>query len=161
MSVKRLRSRRVKRTNLRGWWKGLPFILLPFALLLLFARFETLRLNHEYKAIALTNRIRAVQDDMKQLRASEHDLKRFERMEAQAPRLRLVEPNPGQIVVVNPSAGPAASLPAAKVRAIDSGPPVRTVIFRFDAAPEAVAQPIHLTARRGVVESEDDLSLVN
>ncbi len=94
------RKRKIRRATLRGWWKPLPFLLLPFCVLFAFASLEGRRLQTEYDIIDLITKIRAVNLEIGILRDERRELNRIELLDERAPSLNLVEPDPEQRVVL-------------------------------------------------------------
>lgn len=101
--------------SLRGWWKALPFLFLPFAVIFFEAWLHTQILQNQYKVNGLSGEIRQLEERLHVLREEHHRLGRIERMTAKAPDLALVAPKPGQIIVIRPEARALASLPMSKV----------------------------------------------
>ena len=136
--------KRTRRASLRGWWKMLPFLIGPAALLMTFAHWETQRLRNQYDKIDRMRRIEVLTKSIERLRDAERDRTRLELLDEQAPKLELREPNPNQIVIVPPIAieesldriaqyaPPAASAPE----------PTRDVVVRIEyAVAESVYEP--------------------
>ena len=101
--------------SLRGWWKALPFLFLPFAVIFFEAWLHTQILQNQYKVNGLSGEIRQLEERLHSLREAHHRLGRIERMTAKAPDLALVAPKPGQIMVIRPEAAALASLPTSTV----------------------------------------------
>jgi hypothetical protein len=112
---------------MRGWWKPIPYIVLPIGLLLVFFRLETHRLHYEYRAVQLIGEIRAIEEEISLLRDVNRDKNRIERMEKAAPMLQLGEPNPDQIQVLSVQSIEAAM---ASIRQYETSIPVVVPVTR-------------------------------
>lgn len=93
-------KRREPKATLHGWWKYLPFVLLPFAVVFSEAWLRTGILESHFKLGELTERQRQVQEKMRALRVEESELRRLSRINSAAPDLGLVAPAPGQVVII-------------------------------------------------------------
>ena len=100
----------VKKASLRGWWKGLPLVVLPFGILFAEAWMRTQILAHNYEAGEMRKSARELESRLEKLQDEESHLMRMSRMEEAAPELELVEPAPGQIVVLTAREGDLADL---------------------------------------------------
>ena len=89
-----------RKASLRGWWKLLPFILLPASVIFFEAWAHTQILKDHYEASALLKELHSVRDASDILRDRRHHLERMERIHNQAIDLGLLEPSPGQIEVI-------------------------------------------------------------
>lgn len=123
-----------QRASLRGWWKGLPLLVMPFSMIFGEAWLRTQILNNDYEVNALNQRIRALEGRLESLRDEQVHLVRMERITEKAPDLGLVEPDPGQIVVL--VAGERG-----KERTHDSAPREKLPVT---AAPPVLAQHLEL-----------------
>ena len=93
-------NERKRKASLRGWWKLLPFILLPSLAVFFEAWVHTQILKDHYEASALLKELHSVRDASDLLRDRHHHLERMERIHYQAIDLGLIEPSPGQIEVI-------------------------------------------------------------
>lgn len=94
--------RRDQRATLRGWWKWLPFLIVPFSLVMFEARLHARILANQYEANSLTTKLDEIEGKIDGLQDDQHGLTRLDRIASQAPELELVEPRPGQVVMVKP-----------------------------------------------------------
>lgn len=90
-----------KHATLAGWWKGLPFVLVPFTIVFSEAWFRTGILENYFEIGQHTERMRAVQERVQELRVEESSLRRLSRIDSAAPDLGLVPPEPGQVIVID------------------------------------------------------------
>jgi hypothetical protein len=90
-----------KRASLAGWWKGLPFVLVPFAIVFSEAWFRTGILVNYFEIGEITERMRIVQERVQELRAEDSHLRRQSRIDSAAPDIGLVPPEPGQVIVID------------------------------------------------------------
>ena len=95
-------SRRDQRATLRGWWKWLPFLVVPFSLVMFEARLHARILANQYEANALRTKLGEIEGKIDVLQDDQHGLTRLDHIASQAPELELVEPRPGHVVVVKP-----------------------------------------------------------
>ena len=117
-------ARRVHRkTSLRGWWRVLPFLLLPFGVFLYQAWLHTEILANQYEVNDLTVSIRETRDMNRDLSDAKYHLERMVRIDEKAPDLGLMEPKPGQLIFIVPSDGEQLDR---------SGGPARTTVSRYD-----------------------------
>ena len=93
-------NERKRKASLRGWWKLLPFILLPSSAIFFEAWANTQILKDHYEASALLTELQSIRDASDVLRDRHHHLERMERIYDQAVDLGLIEPSPGQIEVI-------------------------------------------------------------
>ncbi|PCJ60075.1 MAG: hypothetical protein COA73_08580 [Candidatus Hydrogenedentota bacterium] len=126
-----VRKRKIRRATLRGWWKPLPFLLLPFCTLFLFAALEGRRLQTEYDIIKLITQIRAINIDIAHLKDERRELNRIELMDEQAPSLDLIEPNPEQRKIISEAVVRKAMkiVESHTESAISAPAPQRTVLY--------------------------------
>lgn len=96
--------RRAGRASLKGWWKCLPLLLPPFAVLVFETWLHTQILANQYEAIELKQQIGEIDGRMADLAEERQSLVRMERMHSKAPDLDLVEPDPSQIEVIRAGA---------------------------------------------------------
>lgn len=89
-----------RRATLAGWWRGVPFVIVPFAVLFSEAWFRTGILTNHYRLNELTVEMRDVQARIQELRVEESHLTRLSRIDSAAPDLGLIPPSPGQVVVI-------------------------------------------------------------
>lgn len=97
-------ARRAGRATLRGWWKCLPLLALPFSVMGSEIWFQTQILMNDYAASEVRARVSEIDGRIAELRGKGHHLGRLERMHEKAPDLGLVEPNPNQIEVIRTEA---------------------------------------------------------
>ena len=95
------------RPRLRGWIRGLPFILVPFCVLFGETWLHMQRLDNDYSAAAINGELRALRHQIDRLVAEEARLEAMERINAKAPDLGLVEPGADQIQIVRIAPDPA------------------------------------------------------
>lgn len=100
-----------RRTGLSGWWKAVPIVAAPFAVLFSETWFREQILNDQYRANSLRNEIRDAKAKLDALNDRRHELVRLERINAKAPDLGLVMPKPGQTIEVTAAPHPPASGP--------------------------------------------------
>ena len=50
-------KKRMRRSTLRGWWKNIPFLMLPMSVFMSFAYLETARLQNQYEQSEVTQYI--------------------------------------------------------------------------------------------------------
>ena len=98
--MRRQSSNRHRRVTLEGWSKWLPFVVLPFAVLLLETWLRTQQLKQDYETSRINAEIRRLDEQMNDLRVEEAGLDNMDRMQAHAPHLGLIEPTRDQIRVV-------------------------------------------------------------
>ncbi|MEX2016011.1 MAG: hypothetical protein WD873_05185 [Candidatus Hydrogenedentales bacterium] len=149
----RPRTERKKRASLRGWWKGLPLLVMPFSLIFGEAWLRTQILNNDYEVNALNQRIRTLEGRLKSLRDEQVHLVRMERITAEAPDLGLVEPDPGQIVMLVAGEG-------GQDQALDAAAPEKLPVTQ---APPILAQHLELlpeaqTAALAIAEPDEPLA---
>lgn len=127
-------GKRNRRASLRGWWKVLPFLIGPAALLMTFAHWETQRLRNQYDRIEGLNRIQELTKEINQLRDAERDKTRLELLDEQAPKLELREPDPNQVVIVPPIAVEESLAALAQYTPPEEEPPgpARDVVVRIE-----------------------------
>lgn len=101
------RGKRSRTGSLKGWWKAMPFIALPFSVMFSEAWLQTQVLTLQYQANELTQEIRDVEGSVDSLQDKRHNLVRIDRINAKAPDLGLGVPNPGQIEAILDPEGPA------------------------------------------------------
>lgn len=107
---------RHRRGSLRGWWKYLPFIAVPFAVLFFEVWHNTQILNNEYRKNTLRTAIRQSGARLDGLEDHAHELARMERVLERAPDLGLIPPNPGQVIKIEWTPAPEASGPIGLAR---------------------------------------------
>ena len=95
------------RPKLRGWFWGLPFILIPFCVLFGETWLQMQRLNNDYAAAAINRELQDLRNRIDRLVAEEARLEAMERINAKAPDLGLVEPVAEQIQIVRVAPAPA------------------------------------------------------
>ncbi len=100
-------SKNHSRPRLRGWIRGLPFILIPFCVLFGETWLRMQRLDNDYSASTVTRELRELRREIDRLVAEEARLQAMERINAKAPDLGLVEPVAEQIQIVRVSPDPA------------------------------------------------------
>lgn len=93
-------KQRVARVTLSGWWKYLPFVLVPFGVVFSEAWLRTEILESHFRIGELTEKNREVQEVMRALRVEESELRRLSRIDLAAPDLGLIAPAPGQVIVI-------------------------------------------------------------
>lgn len=91
---------RKRRGSLSGWWRYLPFVLVPFVLLFSEVWFQTQILNNEYRKNTLRSNIKRAEARVDALHDEIRELERMERVLQHAPNLGLVPPDPGQIIEI-------------------------------------------------------------
>ena len=126
-------NRYPRRASLRGCWKCVPLLALPFGILFSEAWLQTNILRNHYKIQELTVEQRALEAEIKELSDGRDRLSRMERIDAQAPRLNLVKPLPGQKIVINGSTAYAradSTLEGYGGSAITDGTPVRLAMLK-------------------------------
>lgn len=89
-----------RRATLRGWWKFLPFIVLPASTIFVEAWLNTQILKNQYTGNGLLAELREVRIEANLLRDRKHHLERMERIHAEASDLGLIQPSPGQFEVI-------------------------------------------------------------
>jgi hypothetical protein len=123
-----------QRKKLDGWWKNIPFIVLPMALFMSFAYLETARLHNQYEQSDVIGYIQQLNKDIEHLRATERELTRIEEMKGRSSDLDLHPPNPNQVISLSSIVIESAY---AKVRTFQSHysvekRPTRTVMINVD-----------------------------
>lgn len=93
-------SRRIRKASLRGWWKMLPFILIPASVVFVEAWLQTQILRNNYESSHTLRELRESASIVDSLRDRRHELGRMERIHSGAIDLGLIEPGPGQIEVI-------------------------------------------------------------
>ena len=93
-------KRRTPRATLKGWWKYLPFVLVPFGVVFSEAWLRTEILEGNFRLGEMTEKKREVQEEIRALRVEESELRRLSRIDSAAPDLGLVAPAPGQVIVI-------------------------------------------------------------
>ena len=88
--MRRSRPRRLRPVSFHGWWKGLPFVALVFAVFFGEAWLRTGIQVNDYRMGETTRQIREVQQRIEALQAEESHLKRISRIDSAAPDLGLV-----------------------------------------------------------------------
>src|SRR5690606_13227934 len=136
-----MKERRIRRASLRGWWRGLPLVLPPFAVLFAFAWFEVKRLDNEFMAGALADKIQPVNERNEHLEQEINELSTVDRLSAKASVLDLHKPSPGQHIVIHPSAETLARLEMPRPAARADRPPTRIVIVRLEPGSPAEPSP--------------------
>ena len=94
-----------ERVRFRGWWKGIPFVLIPFAAIFTEAWMRTEVLGKHYELSDLNGAVRESRERIQALRAQESHLRRISRIDSVAPDLGLVVPAPGQVVLIEAAHG--------------------------------------------------------
>lgn len=127
-------TKRIRRATLRGWWRNLPFLLLPMGVFMSFAYLETARLQNQYKQSDVTRYIQQLTKEIENLRANNRELTRIEVMDQQSASWQLREPDPNQMIPLSPIAVETAY---AKVNAFSNQYyvaelPTRTVMLHVD-----------------------------
>ena len=106
------------RTILRGVLAFLPFIAIPFGILLSESALQLQVLRNDYMKSQLTQHIRLLEDEIRVLRVQKEDLEAMRRLDVLAPKLRLIPRAHGQRTVVPPPvADPEASENSALAKA--------------------------------------------
>ena len=99
-------ARRAQRkVSLRGWWKVLPFLLMPFAVFSYQAWLHTEILANQYEENDLKVSIREIKNANRDLSDSKYHLERMARIDEKAPGLGLMEPKPGQLIFISVTDG--------------------------------------------------------
>lgn len=99
------RGKRSRPGSLKGWWKALPLLMLPFSVAFSETWLQTQVLTLQYRANQLSYQIRDVEGSLDSLQDERRDLVRIDRITAKAPELGLVVPNPGQLeFILDPDA---------------------------------------------------------
>lgn len=91
------RGRRSPRRRLKGWFKWLPFLLVPFGLLFAETYLRTQRLNNDYEINALGNEIEKALATIDSLKTKRAAMESLNLIDARAPELGFVEPGANQI----------------------------------------------------------------
>jgi hypothetical protein len=91
---------RTGRRRFRGWYKGLPFLVLPFALFFTETYLHTQRLNNDYEINAINDELLRLGKSIEALEAEKASLENLKLMEARAAQMQFVEPEPNQIETV-------------------------------------------------------------
>lgn len=127
------KTKRSRRTTLRGWWKTLPYLLFPITVFMTFAYWEAGRLQNEYNRINRVQTIQELKKEIAQLRDHDRTLNRIEAMDEKAPNWQLVEPDPDQIVVVPASIirETLDSLDTVEASAVQEELPTRAVLLHI------------------------------
>ncbi len=98
------KGRRKHRRRLKGWYKWLPFLLVPFGLLFTETYLRTQRLNNDYEINALGGEIEKALATIDSLKTKRAAMENLNLIDARAPELGFVEPSPNQIESVgNPA----------------------------------------------------------
>lgn len=94
------------RARLRGWFKWVPFLLLPFSLLFTEAYFRIQRTNNDYETNRINkdmDRINASIDELKTRKAAYDNL---DYLDARAAELHFIKPEPNQVEILHPAGAP-------------------------------------------------------
>lgn len=146
------KRRRKRRATLKGWWRGLPLILLGFGLYFSFTWLETQRLRNEYRANELTREIRRVKVDIEKLHVQRQHLNRMDRLDEKAPELNLKVARPDQKVVIQVTPEDLAAVRNTNPQStVASRAPARSVIFTLGPPHESSRAPtslLHTLAQR-------------
>lgn len=149
---------RKRRGNLKGWWRYLPFILVPFGLLFTEVWLQTQILNNEYRKNALRLQIRDAQAELDELSDEIRELARMERVLERAPDLGLVPPDPGQVVEIHTAGESAEKQQVLSVAPVLAAPPKRdTPMATVKSAPPA-PEPVPVLDGFDLLEPQDDWS---
>lgn len=132
------RGRRPRVGSLRGWWKALPLLALPFSVVFTEAWLQTQVLTLQYRANRLKHEIREVEGNLDSLQDRRHDLVRIDRINAKAPDLGLGVPNPGQLEsILDPDSPPLLSTKAEAIASVivlpDGAPDKRSARWNSSA----------------------------
>jgi hypothetical protein len=92
------RYRRVCR--LSGWSKWLPFLLVPFFVLVFEVCLHTRMREHDYQLSQIRGETRALQASVRELKAQKAELEQMDTIQAQALEMGLKVPEANQITVV-------------------------------------------------------------
>jgi hypothetical protein len=107
----RLRNRRVR---LRGWFKWVPFLLLPFSLLFTEAYLRIQRTNNDYETNRINDELERINTSIDELKTRKAAYDNLEYLDARAAELKFVKPGPNQVEIVKPAgAAPTATEPNA------------------------------------------------
>ena len=89
-----------RRASLRGWIKWLPFLVLPFSVLLCEAWLNIETFENDYEAASLNSAMHSLRQDIEELREQELNLRAMDRIQEKAPDLGLVNAEPNQIRLI-------------------------------------------------------------
>ena len=92
------KQKRIRRATLRGWWKNVPFIVLPLGLFMSFAYLETARLQNQYEQSEVISYINLLTRELDHLRANNRELTNMERMDDKSGLHQLRAPDPNQVI---------------------------------------------------------------
>ncbi len=123
-----------QRKKLIGWWKNIPFIVLPMALFMSFAYLETSRLHFQYKETDIRSYIQELEKDIANLNGQEQDGTRIGKMEDQSSEHGLHPPEPDQVVTFEriDIDSAYAKVMAYQTHSIKASLPTRTVLLHVD-----------------------------
>lgn len=141
---------RKRRGTLSGWWRYLPFVIVPFTLLFSEVWFQSQILSNEYRKNALRLNIRDAEAQLDVLHDEIRELARMERVLEHAPDLGLVPPAPGQVIeieIAKYDAPPTRGVNPASVVPVLAAPPVRQ-------APLAMVKPVQTQEKSPVLLEE-------
>ena len=128
------KGKRNRRASLRGWWKVLPFILGPMALLMTFAQLESSAKRNQLEGNALVEARRDLLTEIENLEVEYRDLVNIKSVSVKALNMQLVERNPDQLVEIQPIAiDESLALKNAYVpRDLNNSTPSRSVLVRIE-----------------------------
>lgn len=105
-----LRGRmRNRRARLRGWFKWVPFLLLPFSLLFTEAYFRIQRINNDYETNRINSELEKINSEIDELKTRKAAYDNLDYLDARAAELKFVKPGPNQVEIVQPAGAPAAA----------------------------------------------------
>lgn len=128
---------RRRRASLKGWWRWLPALMVPFTIFFFETWLRTQTIKNGYEANGLDVAINEVRDRVLTLERHEAKLERMERINSKASALGLVEPEPGSIEVIRGE--PSFEMPS---RLVANASPPKPEVYRMAALPgrELIAQ---------------------
>lgn len=128
------KKKRMQRVTLHGWWKNIPFLVLPVGLLMSFAYLENSLLQNQYEQSEVTRYLQGLSKEIDYLRANDRSLTRIEVMEGQSSNWKLREPDPHQVISLAPIAVETAYAKLSQHRSEHSVAqlPTRTMMLHVD-----------------------------
>jgi len=116
---------RRQRERLRGWWRIVPFVVIPLGVLFVQVWMNIQIIHNDYRHGELKERIRQVEKNILDLRNDRASMETVQQMEALTPDLGLVEPRYEQIRIVreSPSDTNGNGVPREPEYTIASAPP--------------------------------------
>lgn len=147
-----------QRKKLNGWWKNLPFILLPTALFSSFAYLETSRLHLQYEKTDVIGYIQQLEKEIAVLSAQEQDITNIGDMEVQSSDHGLHPPDPKQVVKFGQLTIESAYAKVSAYQELSSETPLttRSVLLKIDYEDGAPNNNVRGPFLGGVVYGQEE-----